>query len=57
MLLAAAAAMAATGYALALAGGDGADPLVPLALLIGGVGIGAFAVILALATFLLTRRR
>lgn len=55
-LFAAAAAMAAIGYALARAGAEGADPLVALLLLIGGVGVGAFAVILALATFLLTRR-
>jgi hypothetical protein len=53
---AAAAVMGAAGYALARARADGADPLVPLALLIGGAGLGAFAAILALATFLLTRR-
>lgn len=54
ILFVAAAAMAAIGYARARAGG--ADPLVPLALLIGGGGLGAFALILGLATFALTRR-
>jgi hypothetical protein len=55
ILLVAAAAMGAAGYALARAL-PGDDPLVPLVLLIGGVGLGAFALILVLATFLLTRR-
>ncbi len=57
-LFVAAIAMAAVGYALALALArtDGADPLVPILLLIGGLGLGIFAAILALATFLLTRR-
>jgi hypothetical protein len=56
-LLAAAAAVGAGGYALARARADGGDPLVPLAMLIAGVGLGAFALILALATFALTRDR
>ena len=56
ILLVAAAATAAIGYALARARPDGADALVPLLFLIGGVGLGAFALILSLATFLLTRR-
>ena len=55
LLLAAAAAMAAAGYALASTRPDGADPLVPLALLIGGVGVGTFALILAAAVWLVTR--
>jgi hypothetical protein len=50
------AATAGIGYALARALPDGADPLVPLTLLIGGTIVGVFALILALATFLLTRR-
>lgn len=56
LLVAAAAAMGAIGYALAGARADGADPAVPVVLMIGGLGLGAFAVILALATYLLTRR-
>lgn len=35
---------------------DGADPLVPLGVLIASIVIGVFAAVLALATFLLTRR-
>ena len=50
------AAAAGAGYALARARPDGSDPLVPLALLIGGIILAVFAAILALATFLLTRR-
>ena len=45
------------GYALARAQPDGADSLVPVGLLVAGTILGAFAIILALATFLLTRRR
>ncbi|HEX8061963.1 MAG TPA: hypothetical protein VF535_01995 [Allosphingosinicella sp.] len=56
VLLAAAAAMAATGYAWARSLRDGGDPLAPLILLIGGVGLGAFALLLALAVRLTTRR-
>lgn len=56
ILLAAATVMGSAGYALDLSIPDGGDPLVPLAMLIGGVGLGAFAIILVLATFLLTRR-
>jgi hypothetical protein len=55
VLFVAAAAMAAAGYAVARARPHGADPLVPLLLLIGGVGLGAFALILAGATFALAR--
>lgn len=54
-LFAAAAAMAATGYALAGSLPDGADPLVPVALLIVGIGLGAFAALLAAAVWLVTR--
>lgn len=56
ILLIAAILLAAAGDALARARPDGADPLVPLLLLIGGAGLGAFALLLALATYLLTRR-
>lgn len=45
------------GYALARAAPDGSGSLVPLGLLVAGTILGAFALILALATFLLTRRR
>jgi len=55
VLFAAAAAMAAIGYAWARSLRDGGDPLVPLILLIGGVGLGAFALLLALAVWLTTR--
>lgn len=55
-LLAAAAAMAAIGYALARGRAPSDDPLVPLVLLIGGAGLGAFAATLAFATLALTRR-
>jgi hypothetical protein len=55
-LVVAGAASAGIGYALALDLADGADPLVPLLLLIGGVIMTVFALILASATFLLTRR-
>jgi hypothetical protein len=54
-LFAAAAAMAAAGYASALALPDGSDPLVPVALLIAGIGLGAFALLLAVAVWLVTR--
>jgi hypothetical protein len=56
LLLVAALAMGATGYALARARPDGADPSAALVLLIGGLGLGVFALILTLATFLITRR-
>jgi hypothetical protein len=52
----AAAAAAAIGYVLAASRPDGADPLLPLGLTIGGIILAVFAVILALATYLLTRR-
>jgi hypothetical protein len=55
LLLAAAAAMAAIGYGSARALPDGADPLVPVALLIAGIGLGAFALLLAAAVWLITR--
>ncbi|HEX8621752.1 MAG TPA: hypothetical protein VF718_07245 [Allosphingosinicella sp.] len=55
VLLVAAAAMAALGYGWASGLADGADPLVPLALLIAGIGLGAFALLLALAVWLVTR--
>jgi hypothetical protein len=55
VLFVAAAAMATAGYAVARARPHGADPLVPLLLVIGGVGLGAFALILAFATFALAR--
>lgn len=55
LLFAAAAAMAAIGYASALGLADGADPLVPVALLIAGIGLGAFALLLAAAVWLVTR--
>ena len=54
-LLVLAIASGAAGYLLAAARPDGADPLVALTLLIGATVLGAFATILALATFLLTR--
>jgi hypothetical protein len=56
ILFFAAAAMMAAGYALARGRTPADDPTVPLLLLIGGLGLGAFAVILAFATFVLTRR-
>jgi hypothetical protein len=55
LLFAAAAAMAATGYAWALGLPHGADPLAPLALLIVGIGLGVFAALLAAAVWLVTR--
>lgn len=55
ILFAAAAAMTAAGYALARSLPDGADPLVPVALLIVGIGLGAFAAVLAAAVWLVTR--
>lgn len=51
VLLVLAIAAAAGGYALAASD----SPLVPLGLLIGGIVLAVFAVVLALATFLLTR--
>lgn len=54
ILLAAAAVAGPMGYALA-SSANGLDPLVPLTLLIGAAIFAVFAVILALATFLLTR--
>ena len=56
ILFVAAVAMMATGYAIARARPGGADPLLPLLLLIGGVGLGAFAIILTVATLVLARR-
>lgn len=55
VLLVAAAAMAAAGYALARSLPDGGDPLVAVALLIAGIGLGAFAALLAAAVWLVTR--
>jgi hypothetical protein len=55
VLFAAAAAAAAIGYAWARSLRDGGDPLPPLILLIGGVGLGAFALLLGLAVWLTTR--
>lgn len=55
LLLVAGAAMAAAGYAMARALPDGGDPLPAVALLIVGIGLGAFAAVLALAVWLVTR--
>ena len=55
VLLAVAAIAGATGYALASALPGVADPLVALTLMIGGTICAVFAIILSLATFLLTR--
>ncbi|HEX8223246.1 MAG TPA: hypothetical protein VF605_05470 [Allosphingosinicella sp.] len=54
-LFAAAAAIAGAGYALAISLPEGGDPLVPVALLIVGLGLGAFAAILAAAVWLVSR--
>lgn len=54
-MIAAAIVCIPTGYFMARALPEGADPLVPLVLLIGGVILAVFAAILASATFLLTR--
>jgi hypothetical protein len=56
MLLAVAVTAAAAGYVLGSRLPEGGDPLLPLGLLVGGTIMGAFAAIIALATFLLTRR-
>lgn len=45
------------GYALARADPDGSGSLVQVGLMVAGTIFGTFALILALATFLLTRRR
>lgn len=45
------------GYVLASANPPGLDPLVPLTLMIGGLICAVFAILLGLATFLLTRPR
>ena len=50
-LVATAAVAGAVGWAIS----DRDDPLVPLGLLTGGTVLAAFAAVLALATFLLTR--
>jgi hypothetical protein len=55
ILLAAAVALGATGYAWATSLAGEGDPLVALILLIGGIGLGAFALLLALAVWLTTR--
>lgn len=47
--------MAAFGYASARALPDGGDPLVAVTLLIAGIGLGAFAGLLALAVRLAAR--
>ncbi|MGZ8285865.1 MAG: hypothetical protein ACXW27_15510 [Allosphingosinicella sp.] len=56
LLVFGAAAAGGVGYWLTRGLPDGADPLVPLGLLIGATILGVFAIILALATWLLTRR-
>lgn len=55
LLFTAAAAMAAAGYGLARSLPDGSDPMVPVALLIAGIGLGAFSALLAAAVWLVTR--
>jgi hypothetical protein len=55
VLLIASALSATLGFALTRILADGADPLVALSFLIGGTILAVFAMILALATFLLTR--
>lgn len=54
-LLVGAAGLSTFGYVSARALPDGADPLVPVALLIVGIGLGAFALLLAAAVWLVTR--
>lgn len=54
-LLVAAAALATFGYVSARALPAGADPLLAVAALIAGIGLGAFALLLALAVWLVTR--
>ena len=54
-LLVAAAGLTTFGYISARALPDGADPLVPVALLIAGIGLGAFALLLSAAVWLVTR--
>lgn len=54
-LLVAAAGLATFGYTSARALPDGADALVPVTLLIAGIGLGAFAALLAAAVWLVTR--
>lgn len=54
LLFASGAAMAAIGAAWARLLPDGADPLVPVALVIVGIALGAFAFVLAAAVRLLT---
>lgn len=56
LLLAAGAAMAAAGYFMARALPDGGDPLAAVTLLIVGIGLGAFAAMLAAAVWLVTGR-
>jgi hypothetical protein len=56
LMLAAAAVAGPAGYLLAAARPEGQNPLVALTLIIGAVILAVFAAILALATFLLTRR-
>lgn len=56
ILLAAAVLGGPVGYVLAAANPAGLDPLVPLTLMIGGLICAVFAIILGLATFLLTRK-
>jgi hypothetical protein len=55
MLAVAGTATAAIGYASARGLPDGADPLVPVILLIAGIGLAAFALLLAAAVWLVTR--
>lgn len=55
LLLAAGAAMAAAGYAMARSLPDGGDPLPAVTLLIVGIGLGFFAALLAVAVWLVTR--
>lgn len=56
ILVLGAAAAVILGYVLARIRPDGADSLVPLGLMVAGTIFGTFALILASATFLLTRR-
>jgi len=56
IMIAAAAVAGPAGLALAAARPDGGNPLLPLTLMIGAVILAVFALILAFATFLLTRR-
>lgn len=56
ILVLAAAAAGGLAYAAGVGGADGVSSLLLPGLMIGGLVLGVFAIILALATFLLTRR-